>query len=205
MHRTLQQDQAKRTEAKGGKLRGQQGGGRRQNEGAVADWRPGLAHGESRAAQQLSPAHRSRGDGCHSLDRPLRPLYPARIVSAALRAACPFTGHGRQPVQATGATWARPCPAVKPALRAATIWPAGICPAEPEYARRARRVSRGIGRDVTATARGSRNSSPGPADHRVTAPGQGARIAADQSKRQPSRYFSSCRAISTRWIWFVPS
>jgi len=26
-------------------------------------------------------------------------------------------------------------------------------------------------------------------------------MAADQRKRQPPRYFSSCRAITTRWIW----
>jgi hypothetical protein len=30
-------------------------------------------------------------------------------------------------------------------------------------------------------------------------------MAADQRKRQLDGYFSSCRAITTRWIWFVPS
>jgi hypothetical protein len=29
--------------------------------------------------------------------------------------------------------------------------------------------------------------------------------AADQRKRQPSGYFSSCLAMTTRWIWLVPS
>jgi hypothetical protein len=29
--------------------------------------------------------------------------------------------------------------------------------------------------------------------------------AADQRKRRQPRYFSSCLAITTRWIWFVPS
>jgi hypothetical protein len=29
--------------------------------------------------------------------------------------------------------------------------------------------------------------------------------AADQRKRRPPHYFSSCRAITMRWIWFVPS
>ncbi len=27
----------------------------------------------------------------------------------------------------------------------------------------------------------------------------------DQRKRQPSGYLSSCRAMTTRWIWLVPS
>jgi hypothetical protein len=26
-----------------------------------------------------------------------------------------------------------------------------------------------------------------------------------QRKRRPWRYFSSCRAMTTRWIWLVPS
>ena len=29
--------------------------------------------------------------------------------------------------------------------------------------------------------------------------------AADQRKRQPQRYLSSCRAMTIRWIWLVPS
>jgi len=28
---------------------------------------------------------------------------------------------------------------------------------------------------------------------------------ADQRKRQPDSYFSNRRAMTTRWIWFVPS
>jgi hypothetical protein len=30
-------------------------------------------------------------------------------------------------------------------------------------------------------------------------------MAADQRKRAPSRYLSSSRAMTTRWIWLVPS
>jgi hypothetical protein len=30
-------------------------------------------------------------------------------------------------------------------------------------------------------------------------------IATDLRKHQKVRYFSSCRAITTRWIWLVPS
>lgn len=43
---------------------------------------------------------------------------------------------------------------------------------------------------------------PGPRSASTAVPRQ---TAADQRRRCPSRYFSSCRAMTTRWIWFVPS
>jgi hypothetical protein len=48
---------------------------------------------------------------------------------------------------------------------------------------------------------------PAPTGPQTDPHGRGAaqEIAADQRKRQPVGYFGSCRAITMRWIWLVPS